>query len=162
MLDGQDISAKFHEYRNQCLTASFDNLANYFNEILSLSGILVLQQRVEYGNPSASLFPSSLLNAMRKQLLSTLYKCKKFDAKILPTDYIKDDVDDYAARIQLLQLCGDLKDEEHHVLQAIVELISSLYDCNMKTPSESHLESSYVHPFIHGLFSSKCPSKIAH
>jgi hypothetical protein len=51
----------------------------------SLSGILVLQQRVEYGNPSASLFPSSLLNAMRKQLLSTLYKCKKFDAKVLPT-----------------------------------------------------------------------------
>jgi hypothetical protein len=23
MLDGQDISAKFHEYRNQCLTVSF-------------------------------------------------------------------------------------------------------------------------------------------
>ncbi|KAG0758214.1 hypothetical protein G6F57_010011 [Rhizopus arrhizus] len=64
--------------------------------------------------------------------------------------------------IQLLQLCDDLKDEERHVLQAIVELISSLYDCNMKTPSESHLASSYVHPFIHGLFSSKHPSKIAH
>ncbi|KAG1093002.1 hypothetical protein G6F42_019056 [Rhizopus arrhizus] len=77
-------------------------------------------------------------------------------------DYIKDDIDDNAVRIQLLQLCAGLKDEESHVLQAIVELIPNLYDCNMKNISESHLSSSFIHPFVHGLFSSKRFSKVAH
>ncbi|CAO0794227.1 unnamed protein product [Mucor circinelloides] len=105
---------------------------------------------------------------MRKHLMNTLYKRKNFNGEILPrisgilSDYIKDDIDDNAVRIQLLQLCAGLKDEESHVLQAIVELIPNLYDCNMKNISESHLSSSFIHPFVHGLFSSKRFSKVAH
>ncbi|CAO3587128.1 unnamed protein product [Absidia cylindrospora] len=76
--------------------------------------------------------------------------------------YVKDDINDDAARIQLLQLCADLKDEERHVIQAIVELIPTLYNCNLKPLSENHLSSSCVHPFLHGLFSSKAPPKVAH
>ncbi|ORX62210.1 hypothetical protein DM01DRAFT_243718, partial [Hesseltinella vesiculosa] len=48
------------------------------------------------------------------------------------------------------------------VILAMVALLSYLYDCDMKPLSEAHLASSYVHPFMHGLLSTKKPSKVAH
>ncbi|KAG1165646.1 hypothetical protein G6F46_006897 [Rhizopus delemar] len=77
-------------------------------------------------------------------------------------DYVEGDVSDDIARIQLLRLCRELKDEECYVIQAIVELIPSFYDHNMKILSETDISFNCVHPLIHGFFSSKLPSKVAH
>lgn len=55
-----DISQKFHEYRQSCIetskTTSF-TIDCHFNELLSMSDILVLQKWYSYQNLSVDIFP---------------------------------------------------------------------------------------------------------
>ncbi|KAI8880716.1 hypothetical protein K501DRAFT_275326 [Backusella circina FSU 941] len=81
------------------------------NRVAIVVGVLALQKRTEYGSLSISLFSARLLESMRLHLLTTLYKCEPFNNKILPNvntilnNYVKGDIIDGIARIELLQLC---------------------------------------------------------
>ncbi|KAG0958445.1 hypothetical protein G6F31_012345 [Rhizopus arrhizus] len=63
---------------------------------------------------------------------------------------------------QLLQLCSGATQGEKQVIRAVVEIVPHLYDYNLTDLDEAHLVDSYVHPFMHGLFSSRQMSKVAH
>ncbi|KAG1053395.1 hypothetical protein G6F43_004516 [Rhizopus delemar] len=63
---------------------------------------------------------------------------------------------------QLLQLCSGATQGEKQVIRAVVEIVPQLYNCNLTDLDEADLIGSYVHPFIHGLFSSRQMDKVAH
>ncbi|KAG1646691.1 hypothetical protein G6F44_000566 [Rhizopus delemar] len=149
VLENEDITSKFNEYHSQSLEVAHHGcLETHFNEILSLSGILVLQQRCEYGSLPSNIFPPKLLMfANVNRVLN---------------QYAKGEIEDDIAKIQSLELNANLNEDERQAIRAIIGLIPYLYDCNMRPISKVHLSSSYVHPFVHGLFSSKQPSKVAH
>ncbi|KAI8390966.1 uncharacterized protein BYT42DRAFT_628147 [Radiomyces spectabilis] len=73
ILDGNIISKKFHAYRQACLerskSASFTVEGNV-NELLSMSGVLVLQKRYNYQSIPVEIFPPDLCD--RCMLMSSI------------------------------------------------------------------------------------------
>lgn len=51
---------------------------------------------------------------------------------------------------------------ERTVINAVVALLSNLFDCDVKTLPEAHLSANYIHPFMHGPLSCKMSATIAH
>ncbi|KAI9311817.1 hypothetical protein BX666DRAFT_2021173 [Dichotomocladium elegans] len=170
VIDGHDISSRFQEYRQSCIIASRMTefaVESHFNELLAMSGILVLQRR---GNLPTDIFPPSLLMAARTELLAK-YRRDTFQPHVrsavqsIIQQFVDENITKTRAKIELLSLCkpivspspqDSIKPTEYEcaVIMAIVALLSYLYD--------SHLTSSYIHPFMHGLLSAKKPSKVAH
>lgn len=73
LLDGQDISSKFHDYRQLRILALRTTdfaIESHFNELLAMSDILVFQRRSDYDDLPTDLFPSTLLTAARKETLA--------------------------------------------------------------------------------------------
>jgi hypothetical protein len=170
IIQEDDVSEKFYQYRCFCIEKSkTTNLAleENFNEILSMSGILVLQKRNDYQVIPKSIFSPELLQEMRSNIMNS-YQRECFNPVLFSRlntiiqQYNNDDISETQTKIRLLTLSEEANENERSVICAIVELIPNLYDCNMKTLSEAHLAASFVHPFIHGLLSSKQPSKVAH
>ncbi|KAG0963130.1 hypothetical protein G6F31_007977 [Rhizopus arrhizus] len=164
LLDGVDISVKFHEYRRNCL----ENIGNqkytldeHFNQLLSISGVIVLQRRCFFQSLPSNLFPPELLLNMRRYMMNKFYHGDHFDSqqlvavKNILSDYINDTIDDDCARMQLLGLCKSLNEAEKSVIRAIVDLIPSIHDCTLNDLSEAHLSASFVHPMMQGLFPPK-------
>ncbi|KAG1305208.1 hypothetical protein G6F64_008561 [Rhizopus arrhizus] len=181
VLDGHDISNQFIEYRRSCIAASRTAefaVESHFNELLAMSGILVLQRRGNYEDLPTDIFPPSLLTAARTEILSK-YKRNTFQPYVrsavqsIIQQFVDENITETRAKIELLSLCEPVvtplpqdyiepTEYECAVIMAIVALLSYLYDCDMKPLSEAHLTASYVHPFMHGLLSAKKPSKVAH
>ncbi|KAI8394042.1 uncharacterized protein BYT42DRAFT_609798 [Radiomyces spectabilis] len=70
LVQGHDVSTKFHDYRQMCILASRTTdfaIETHFNELLAMSGILVLQRRDSYKDLPADVFPPSLLTAARNE-----------------------------------------------------------------------------------------------
>ncbi|KAG1127479.1 hypothetical protein G6F42_006854 [Rhizopus arrhizus] len=142
VLDGHDISNQFIKYRRSCIAASRTAefaVESHFNELLAMSGILVLQSAVQ---SIIQQFVDENITETRAKI-ELLSLCEPVVTP-LPQDYIEP------------------TEYECAVIMAIVALLSYLYDCDMKPLSEAHLTASYVHPFMHGLLSAKKPSKVAH
>ncbi|KAI9484770.1 hypothetical protein BDB00DRAFT_878486 [Zychaea mexicana] len=175
------ITIQFHEYRRSCITASRTAefaVESHFNEVLTMSGILVLQRRGNYEDLPTDIFPPSLLTAARTEILAK-YKRNTFQPHVrsavqsIIQQFVDEIITETRAKIELLSLCVpdvtpppqdyiEPTEYECAVIMAIVALLSNLYDCDMKPLSEAHLTSSYIHPFMHGLLSAKKPSKVAH
>ncbi|KAG1135461.1 hypothetical protein G6F37_012811 [Rhizopus arrhizus] len=138
-----------------------------FNELLSLSGVLVLQKRYNYQSLPTQLFPPELLQAMRADIINK-YQRKSFylqlflRLKSIIQQYVDDEMDEARTKIELLTICEQGNEYEQSAINAVTSLIPFLYDCNMKPISEMHLTASYIHPFVHGLLSSKMPTRVAH
>ncbi|PHZ09879.1 uncharacterized protein RHIMIDRAFT_293860 [Rhizopus microsporus ATCC 52813] len=143
-----------------------------------MSGILVLQRRSNYEDLPTNIFPPSLLTAARTEILSK-YKRNTFQPHVrsavqsIIQQFVDENITETRAKIELLSLCEPVvtplpqdsiepTEYECAIIMAIVALLSYLYDCDMKPLSEAHLNSSYVHPFMHGLLSAKKPAKVAH
>ncbi|KAL4215483.1 hypothetical protein AB4K20DRAFT_1789133 [Rhizopus microsporus] len=130
-LGGNNISKKFHAYRQQCLdkskTSSFIIDGN-FNELFFMSGALVLQKRYNYQSFPVDIFPPDLLRAINKAEYNTIIQ-----------KYTDDQIDEEKAKIGLLNCARIAKTKERAVINAVVALISNLYDCDAKTLSEAHL-----------------------
>ncbi|KAG0940447.1 hypothetical protein G6F57_008442 [Rhizopus arrhizus] len=142
VLDGHDISNQFIKYRRSCIAASRTAefaVESHFNELLAMSGILVLQSAVQ---SIIQQFVDENITETRAKI-ELLSLCEPVVTP-LPQDYIEP------------------TEYECAVIMTIVALLSYLYDCDMKPLSEAHLTASYVHPFMHGLLSAKKPSKVAH
>ncbi|KAG1392259.1 hypothetical protein G6F60_012157 [Rhizopus arrhizus] len=161
-LDGNNISKKFHAYRQSCFdkskTASFTMDGN-FNELLSMSGVLVLQKRYNYQSFPVDSFPPDLLRSMHAHAIGSYSRCT-FNPQILCQvmviiqKYTDGQIDEEKAKIDLLNCARIAETNERAVINAVVALISNLYDCDVKTLSEAHLAASYIHPFIHDLLPS--------
>ncbi|RCH80557.1 hypothetical protein CU097_002577, partial [Rhizopus azygosporus] len=84
-LGGNNISKKFHAYRQQCLdkskTSSFIIDGN-FNELFFMSGALVLQKRYNYQSFPVDIFPPDLLRAMYAHVIGSYSLCA-FNPQIL-------------------------------------------------------------------------------
>ncbi|KAL7317882.1 hypothetical protein PS15m_004180 [Mucor circinelloides] len=170
IMQQEDILLKFHHYRSLCIknsrTTTF-TIEDHFNELLSMSGILVLQKRYDYQSLPINIFPPTLLQAMRSNVISK-YRRDTFNLQIssrlktIIQQYIDEEMEETRAKIELLTLSEEATEDERGVINAIVALLSYIYDCDMKPLSEAHLAASYIHPFVHGLFSSKMPAKVAH
>ncbi|RCH80833.1 hypothetical protein CU097_002091 [Rhizopus azygosporus] len=170
IMQREDISLKFHHYRSLCIknsrTTTF-TIEDHFNELLSMSGILVLQKRYDYQSLPINIFPPTLLQAMRSNVISK-YRRDTFNLQIssrlktIIQQYIDEEMEETRAKIELLTLSEEATENERGVINAIVALLSYIYDCDMKPLSEAHLAASYIHPFVHGFLSSKMPAKVAH
>ncbi|KAG0780368.1 hypothetical protein G6F16_012283 [Rhizopus arrhizus] len=164
-LDGNNISKKFHAYRQSCFdkskTASFTMDGN-FNELLSMSGVLVLQKRYNYQSFPVDSFPPDLLRSMHAHVIGSYSRCT-FNPQILCQvmaiiqKYTDGQIDEEKAKIDLLNCARIAETNERAVINAVVALISNLYDCDVKTLSEAHLAASYIHPFIHDLLPYERP-----
>ncbi|CAO3624954.1 unnamed protein product [Mucor fragilis] len=102
-----------------------------FNEILAISGILVLQQS-QYGSHPVDLSPFWLLKGMHGHYINTRYKFEPFNTNAAKNmsvilNYAKGQIDEDSARIRLLGLCTDLEEEERPVIRAIVDLKGGTY-----------------------------------
>jgi hypothetical protein len=173
IVQGQDVSLKFNLFRRMCqekaaaAAAAMLTVENSFNELLSLSGVLVLQKRYNYQSLPTQLFPPELLQAMRADMINK-YQRKYFDPQLflrlksIIQQYVDDEMVETCARIELLNICEQGNEYEQSTINAVTSLIPFLYNCNMKSMSEIHLTTSYIHPFVHGLLSSKMPTKVAH
>ncbi|EIE76337.1 hypothetical protein G6F46_005590 [Rhizopus delemar] len=171
MVQGQDFSLKFNLFRRMCqekaAAATMFTIEDSFNELLSLSGVLVLQKRCNYHSLPTQIFPPELLQAMRADMIN---KCQRnsFDPQLflrlkrIIQQYVDDEMDETRTKIELLTICEQGNEYEQSAINAETALIPFLYDCNMKPMSEMHLTASYIHPFVHGLLSSKMPTKVAH
>lgn len=169
-LGGNNISKKFHAYRQQCLdkskTSSFIIDGN-FNELFFMSGALVLQKRYNYQSFPVDIFPPDLLRAMYAHVIGSYSLCA-FNPQILCQvmaiiqKYTDGQIDEEKAKIDLLNCARIAETNERAVINAVVALISNLYDCDVKTLSEAHLAASYIHPFIHDLLPCKMSTTIAH
>lgn len=163
----EDISLKFHHYRSLCIknsrTTTF-TIEDHFNELLSMSGILVLQKRYDYQSLPINIFPPTLLQAMRSNVISK-YRRDTFNLQIssrlktIIQRYIDEEMEERRAKIELLTLSEEATEDERGVINAIVALLSYIYDCDMKPLSEAHLAASYIHPFVHGFFPQKSQQK---
>jgi hypothetical protein len=84
VLDGHNISSQFHEYRRSCITASRTAefaVESHCNELLAMSGILVLQRRGSYEDLPTDIFPPSLLTTARTEILAK-YKRNTFQPHV--------------------------------------------------------------------------------
>ncbi|CAO3597009.1 unnamed protein product [Absidia cylindrospora] len=174
VVNGHDITRQLFEYRRSCINVSHLNefaIESHFNELLAMSGILVLQRRANYGDLPTDKFSPSLLVAARSEILAK-YRHDNFQAHIrselqsIIQRFVDEIITETRTKIELLTLCESTvtppTESECAVIKAIVALLPFLYDCIMKPLSESHLTSSYIHPLMHGLLSAKIPSKVAH
>ncbi|KAG1276196.1 hypothetical protein G6F66_012596 [Rhizopus arrhizus] len=169
IVQGQDISLKFNLFRRMCQekAAAMLTVENSFNELLSLSGVLVMQKRYNYQSLPTQLFPPELLQAMRADMINK-YQRKAFNPQLflrlksIIQQYVDDEMDETRTEIELLTICEQGNEYEQSAINAVTSLIPFLYDCNMKPMSEMHLTASYIHPFVHGLLSSKMPTRVAH
>ncbi|CAO3643707.1 unnamed protein product [Mucor fragilis] len=129
-------------------------------------GILVLQKRYDYQSLPINIFPPMLLQAMRSNVISK-YRRDTFNLQIssrlktIIQQYIDEEIEETRAKIELLTLSEEATEDERGVINAIVALLSYIYDCDIKPLSEAHLAASYIHPFVHGLLSSKMPAQVA-
>ncbi|CAO3694726.1 unnamed protein product [Rhizopus stolonifer] len=168
ILQQHNISEIFHEYRIKYLQSTGYTIENNFNEILVMSGILVLQKRFDYQRFPSILFSPKLLRDMHQYLMQKTFYASPFNpqqfvqVKNIILNYVNDQLDEDSARMQLLGICKSLNEEERGVIRAIVGLIPALYDCDMKIVSELHFSASFVHPFIQGLLPSKQPPNVPH
>jgi uncharacterized C2H2 Zn-finger protein len=68
ILSDEDISMKFHRYRNSCIralsTTTF-SIETHFNELLAMSGIVALQRRCNYESIPPEDVAPALLQAAR-------------------------------------------------------------------------------------------------
>ncbi|ORZ12400.1 hypothetical protein BCR42DRAFT_394830 [Absidia repens] len=72
-VNDQDISRKFHEYRQSCILVSCTTeffIETHFNELLAMSGVLVSQRRSGYVDLPTDIFSFSLLTAARTETLA--------------------------------------------------------------------------------------------
>ncbi|KAI7864669.1 hypothetical protein BDF14DRAFT_1832415 [Spinellus fusiger] len=170
IVQGEDISLKFHQYRSLCIKNSISvtvAIDSHFNELLSMSGILVLQKRYNYQSLPADLFPPKLLKAIHSKIISK-YRRDTFNPQIFSQlkkviqQFIDEEIEETRAKIELLTLSEEAAEDEYGIINAIVALLSHMYDCDMRPLSEAHLAASYIYPFLHGLLSSKTPIRVAH
>jgi hypothetical protein len=161
VLDGHDVSNQFIEYRQSCITASRTAefaVESHFNELLAMSGILILQRRGNYEDLSTDIFPPSLLTAARTEILSK-YKRNTFQPHVrsavqsIIQQFVDENITETRAKIEFLSLCEPVvtplpqdyiepTEYECAVIMAMVALLLYLYDCDMKPLSEAHLTSS--------------------
>ncbi|CAO3613230.1 unnamed protein product [Cunninghamella echinulata] len=174
IINNNDVLASFHQYKEK--NSDPNKISTYtletnFNEILSLSGVLVLQKRYNYRIHPDNLFPPEFLKSMRQDVMNKYYKSEPFDPQLFlqVKDILlrlqNDDTSEDTVRMELLRICcnnDDIYPDECNVIRSLVNLVPSLYDCTLKSLSESHFSASFVHPLMHGLFSSKNPTNIAH
>ncbi|KAI8394038.1 uncharacterized protein BYT42DRAFT_487579 [Radiomyces spectabilis] len=180
LVQGHDVSTKFHDYRQTCILASRTTdfaIETHFNELLAMSGILVLQRRDGYKDLPVDVFPPSLLTAARNEILAsyrrdtyTFQPHVRSALQSIIQKFVDEKITETRARIELLSLCEPVDSPEDPetteyecaVIMAVASLLPYLYDCDMKPLSEAQLISSYIHPFMHGLLSAKKPAKVAH
>ncbi|KAL1929534.1 hypothetical protein VTP01DRAFT_1672 [Rhizomucor pusillus] len=158
VVDNQDTSMKFHQFRERCL--QLDKYLPLLGFSFCKNGLifkfcqLICSPRIVAGDATRRnkrAFSGDSFNPVQ------LLRIKETLA-----NFIDDVIDEDKVRMQLLDLCETLNDYERGVLCAIVGLIPTIYDCNMRSLSEAHFSASYIHPLMTGLFSCKRPSKVAH
>ncbi|KAG1148228.1 hypothetical protein G6F37_003547 [Rhizopus arrhizus] len=98
-----------------------------------MSGVLVLQKRYNYQSFPVDIFPSDLLRSMHAHVIGSYSRCT-FNPQILCQviaiiqKYTDDQIDEEKAKIDLLNCSRIAETNERAVINAVVALISNLYD----------------------------------
>ncbi|ORX53172.1 hypothetical protein DM01DRAFT_1052009 [Hesseltinella vesiculosa] len=144
------------------------NFLNLFNELLAMSGILVLQKRHRYDGIPATYIPPVVLKSMRDETIEKFGFQKRMSPGTIDhvmntlTEFRDDVINTLDAEYRLLSLAKSVSGPERNVIRAVASLLSEMKDVDVKCISESHLISSFIHPFMKSLFAIEEPNKIAH
>ncbi|ORX61444.1 hypothetical protein DM01DRAFT_1316184 [Hesseltinella vesiculosa] len=114
LIGDEDMTLKFYDYRCMCLdtirSATPMTLHTQFNELLAVSGILVLQRRNYYESLPVDTFGPGLLQAARASVLAR-FDHSLFDhavqskIQVILSNYVEDEWSGTKTRLELLTLC---------------------------------------------------------
>ncbi|KAI7864812.1 hypothetical protein BDF14DRAFT_1883962 [Spinellus fusiger] len=167
----ENVSERFQQFRRHCIEngGKYVDVDRFFNHLLSISSILVIQKRNEYQSIPALYFPPLLLKNLYNELIQQLDFKKKIDNVDLIMS-IKDtleqlkngDIEILDARITLLSLAKTTVDPTRSVILAVEAILPAIRDLNIEAISEHHLAASYIRPFVQALFSSSRNNNVSH
>ncbi|KAI8384256.1 uncharacterized protein BYT42DRAFT_611974 [Radiomyces spectabilis] len=169
LLQGVNIAERFREYFATCLEdcRNFFDVDQFFNQLLCLSSILVLQKRAKYESLPAKYFSPPLLEATRQNVLSSLVLPDSLDADLYISikntirDYHENKISNLTARHYLISLAMKKDEAERNVVLAIESLFPALKDLDIGHLRESELAASFVHPLIQALLAYDTEEKVA-
>ncbi|KAG2224182.1 hypothetical protein INT45_001300 [Circinella minor] len=169
-LQGTDLAERFREYFTHCLENCnrYFDVDQYFNQLLCISHVLVLQKRSQYESMPVEYFPPSLLKAAHQDIISSLTYPVSMDNNIYISikniihDYHDNRMDNLAARHALLGLAMTCKNEaERNVILTVEALLPPIKDLDIGLVGESELIASFIHPMIQALLSYENDDKVA-
>ncbi|CAO3593473.1 unnamed protein product [Absidia cylindrospora] len=168
-LGNLNVSANLRLFRQHCLGQfdKYQDICKYFNHLLAMSSILVVQKRNEYEHVPDEYFSPACLKSIYKSLETDLSLRQSFnkDTKLSIADFLKDYRDKSASlsatRIGLITLSENCHGLEKNVILAIEALLPAIKDLDTDHLSESELTSSFIHPFVQGLFAMDHDDRIA-
>ncbi|KAG1626075.1 hypothetical protein G6F44_012528 [Rhizopus delemar] len=171
IVKSENVSERFQQFRRHCIENSgkYVDVDRFFNHLLSISSILVVQKRNKYESIPSSYFPPSLLKDLYDETVKRLdFKKKIQSLQIIMS--VKDtleqlkngEIETLDARIALLTLAKSTLDPTRSVILAVEAILPAIRDLDIEAISEHHLAASYIHPFIQGLFSSSRSNVVSH
>ncbi|CEI96186.1 hypothetical protein RMCBS344292_10352 [Rhizopus microsporus] len=170
IISGVNVSKRFQQFRDHCLRNGSDclDIDRYFNQLLAMSCIFVVQERNMYASVPEQFFSAALLHDIHKQLVKELEIEKVVDPELTATikkilkDFRSDKVNKLKARLALLNLADQQEeDPERNVVLAVESLLPAMKDVDLRQISEMHLSATYVHPLVQCLLANDAET-VAH
>ncbi|ORX48859.1 hypothetical protein DM01DRAFT_1338504 [Hesseltinella vesiculosa] len=169
ILQTTNVTAKFHGYFSSCLSSFKNNMDvdRYFNNLLCISSVLVLQKRAKYESVPAEYFPPSLLANLHREILKSLSLPSFLDPDLFMTIkgilhmYHENQISNLATRQRLINLAMTKDGPEQSVVVAVESLLPAMKDLDAGEIGESELACSIVHPLIQSLLAYEMEEKTA-
>ncbi|CAO3641328.1 unnamed protein product [Mucor hiemalis] len=136
-------------------------IENSLYDLLSLSGILLLQKDSEHSGFIKDYFSSADLKSIFVETKSSISHGRvRFNQDLYfsvkdTIDIFEDDEDDVEFSINLSNLTKTATKYEAKAIKSIIYLLPELVSVQNRKLSEAYLSTSFVHPIVRSMFSGR-------